>query len=117
MGAAQTNRVDFPSVTETLFALGLGDRVVGVSTYCRYPPAVLPLPKIGTYIKPDAEKIALLRPDLVIIQRGAPGNWRTVCPRCGIRYLQVKVGSLDEVYSMIHDIGAAAGVQDKADRA
>ena len=32
-----------PSITETLFALGLGDRVVGVSTYCRYPPAVATL--------------------------------------------------------------------------
>src|SRR6202050_574613 len=61
----------FPSVTETLFALGAGDRVVGVSNYCRYPPAVLSLPKVGTYTKPDPEKIALLRPDLVIIQRTA----------------------------------------------
>ena len=61
----------FPSITETFFALGAGDRVVGVSNYCRYPPAVLSLPKVGTYTKPDPEKIALLRPDLVIIQKSA----------------------------------------------
>jgi iron complex transport system substrate-binding protein len=42
-----------PSITETLFALGLGDRVVGVSEYCRFPPAVLKLPKVGTFLKPS----------------------------------------------------------------
>ena len=41
-----------PSITETLFALGLGSRVVGVSTYCRYPPEVTTLPKVGTFLKP-----------------------------------------------------------------
>ena len=55
-----------PSITETLFALGLGDRVVGVSTYCRYPAAVAALPKVGTFLKPDAETIARLKPDLVV---------------------------------------------------
>ena len=44
-----------PSITETLFALGLGDRVVGVSTYCRYPTGVATLPKVGTFLKPDVE--------------------------------------------------------------
>lgn len=105
----------FPSVTETLFALGAGDRVVGVSNYCRYPPAVLSLPKVGTYTKPDPEKIALLRPDLVIIQQSAT----TLADRLsalGIRHAEVKVGSLDEVYSMILDIGRAVGLPEKAEQ-
>ena len=59
-----------PSITETMFALGLGDRVVGVSTYCWFPPAVATLPKVGTFLKPDAELIARLRPDLVFVHRG-----------------------------------------------
>src|SRR5580700_9676455 len=69
--SAQPARIvsTFPSITETVFALGAGDRVVGVSNYCHYPAAVLSLPKIGTYTKPDPEKIALSRPDMVIIQR------------------------------------------------
>src|SRR5262249_32412651 len=61
-----------PSITETLFALGVGTRVVGVSTYCRYPPEVSRLPKVGSYARPDPEKIALLRPDLAIIHPGSP---------------------------------------------
>ena len=44
-----------PSITETLFALGLGDRVVGVSTFCRYPAAAAGIAKVGTFLKPDAE--------------------------------------------------------------
>jgi iron complex transport system substrate-binding protein len=55
-----------PSVTETLFALGLGDRLVGVSSYCQFPPAALRKEKIGGYINPSLEKIVALRPDLVI---------------------------------------------------
>ncbi len=55
-----------PSVTEVLFALGLGERVVGVSTYCNYPPEALKKEKVGGYITPSVEKIIALRPDLVI---------------------------------------------------
>jgi iron complex transport system substrate-binding protein len=106
-----------PSITESLFALGLGDRVVGVSTYCHYPPAVLHLAKIGTFIKPDAEKIAQLRPDLVVVQKAKsaqplPGRLAAL----GIKYVEVEPGSLAEVYSTIQEIGRATGVPDRAQR-
>jgi iron complex transport system substrate-binding protein len=55
-----------PNVTEILFALGLEDRLVGVSVYCQYPPAALKKEKIGGYINPSLEKIVALRPNLVI---------------------------------------------------
>jgi iron complex transport system substrate-binding protein len=55
-----------PSVTETLFALGVGSAVVGVSQYCDYPPSVSTLPKVGSFITPNIEAIAALRPTLVI---------------------------------------------------
>ena len=104
-----------PSITESLFALGLGDRVVGVSTYCHYPPAVLRIAKIGSFIKPDAEKIAMLHPDLVIVQRAKspmplPGKLAAL----GIRYIEVEPGSLAEVYTLIQDIGRATGVETRA---
>jgi len=56
-----------PSITETLFALGLGDRVVGVTRYCNYPPEVLKIPKLGGYLDPNYETILSLKPDLVIL--------------------------------------------------
>jgi cobalamin transport system substrate-binding protein len=55
-----------PSVTETLFALGAGDEVVGVSQYCSYPPAALKLPRVGSFLTPNLEAIVALRPTLVI---------------------------------------------------
>jgi iron complex transport system substrate-binding protein len=105
----------FPSITETLFALGAGDRVVGVSIYCRYPAAALSLPKIGTYTKPDPEKIALLRPDLAIIQKSAAGLADRLSA-LGIKHVEVTVGSLADVYSMIHDVGYAVGLPDQAEK-
>ncbi|MFN9084106.1 MAG: helical backbone metal receptor, partial [Acidobacteriota bacterium] len=61
-----------PSFTEMLFALGAGDRVVAVSTYCHYPPAVDRLPRIGTYLEPNVEAIIRLRPNLVLVHAEHP---------------------------------------------
>jgi len=55
-----------PSITEILFALGAGDQVVGVSQYDDYPPAILTLPRVGSFLTPNIEAIAALRPSLVI---------------------------------------------------
>ena len=58
-----------PSITEILYALGLGDRVAAVTRFCRYPPEAQVKPKIGDYINPNLEAMAALRPDLVKIGR------------------------------------------------
>jgi iron complex transport system substrate-binding protein len=105
----------FPSITETLFAIGAGDRVVGVSDYCRFPPAVLALPKVGGFSKPDPEKIALLRPDLVIIDKYAAALAERLSA-LKLHYLGVQLGSLADVYTMIHDIGAATGLEQRAEK-
>ena len=55
-----------PSNTEILFALGLGDRVVGVTMYCDYPPEAQDKEKVGDYYGPDIEKIIALEPDLIL---------------------------------------------------
>jgi iron complex transport system substrate-binding protein len=103
-----------PSITETLFALGLGDRVVGVSTFCRYPAAVARLPKVGTFLKPDPETIARLRPDLVFVHAG-PNAAASQLAGLGIRTAVVDRGALSSVFATIRQIGGAAGVADRAD--
>jgi len=55
-----------PSVTETVFALGLGDRLVGDTDYCDYPPQARTLPRVGAVLNPNLEKIVALKPDLVL---------------------------------------------------
>jgi iron complex transport system substrate-binding protein len=102
-----------PSITETLFALGLGDRVVGVSTFCRFPPEVRKLPKVGTFLKPDAELIAGLRPDLVVIHEKANGIDRRLAS-LHIPFVVVDRGTTESVLTSIRQIGAAAGVPDRA---
>jgi iron complex transport system substrate-binding protein len=56
-----------PSITETLYALGLGDRVVGATRYCEYPPDAKNKVPVGGYYDPNFEAIVALRPDLVIL--------------------------------------------------
>ena len=104
-----------PSITETLFAVGLGDRVVGVTTYDRYPPAVLKLPKIGSFSDPDPEKLALLKPDLVIIHRSFPRLAERLSA-VNIRYAEIEVTSLADIYVMISEIGRATSVPDRAEK-
>ena len=55
-----------PSHTEILFALGLGDRIVGVTRYCNYPEEAKEKEKIGGFATPDLEKIIALKPDLIL---------------------------------------------------
>ena len=103
-----------PSITETLFALGLGGRVVGVSSYCRFPEQVTKLPRVGTFLKPDAEIIAQLRPDLVVIHAG-PNQVPRQLAALHIATVTVDSGTLASVYSTTKAIGTAAGVATKAD--
>ena len=102
-----------PSITETLFALGLGDRVVGVSSFCRFPAAVTTLPRVGSFLRPDTELIARLRPDLVIVNAG-PNDVPRQLAALGVTSITVDRGTLASVYSSIRAIGTAAGVGDRA---
>jgi len=60
-----------PSITELLFAIGAGDRVVGRTTWCKYPPAATAVPSVGDGLDPNVEAIAAQRPDLVVLYRSA----------------------------------------------
>jgi len=102
-----------PSVTEVLFALGLGKHVVGVTNYCRYPPEATRVAKIGGYITPNYEAIAGLRPDLVILLT----EHEEVRPRLaalGVNVLQVDHSSLAGVLDSILTIGKYGGADTEA---
>jgi iron complex transport system substrate-binding protein len=102
-----------PSITETLFALGLGDRVIAVSQYSRFPPAVNALPKIGTPLKPDVERIVTLRPDLVIVG-DRTGNLPDRLRALHVRFVAVPIRTLSDVGAAMLRIGEAAGVASHA---
>jgi iron complex transport system substrate-binding protein len=101
-----------PSITEALFALGLGDEVVGVSRFCDFPASVLRLPKVGTYLAPDAEAIARLAPDLVILQR-LSSELTNRLQALHIAFIEVPHGTLGDVYTGISLIAKAAVVPER----
>jgi iron complex transport system substrate-binding protein len=102
-----------PSITELLYALGLGNRVVGVTRFCRYPPEAQQKPKIGDYTSPNLEAIAALRPDLVIIQSN-PIHLADKLARLKLRVLEIDQENIAAIYKSIHDVGAATGTEHSA---
>lgn len=104
-----------PSITETLFAMGLGPRVVGVTIYCAFPPEVKKLPKIGTFLKPDPEAILALQPDLVVVQK-QPNHLSEELARLHIPFVEVESQNLDAIYEGARRIGKAANANDAAER-
>ncbi len=113
--AAQPRRIvsAAPGITETLFALGLGDRVAGVSDYCHYPPEASRLPKVGGYLRPDVEAIVALRPDLTIVQY-APNRVVEQLRRMNFDVLELEHGDLEHSLDMIKIIGERAGAPGRA---
>ena len=102
-----------PSMTETLFALGLGDRVVAVSQYCHYPPEAAKRPKIGSYLRPNVEAIVGLRPDLVLLQAKTPDSVAGQLERMKLPILEVEHGDLERMYAGIREIAARCGVPER----
>jgi iron complex transport system substrate-binding protein len=56
-----------PNLTEIVYAVGAGDKLVGVTTYCNYPQEAQKIDKVGDTLKPNAERIIALQPDLVLV--------------------------------------------------
>jgi len=102
-----------PSVTETVFALGFGNRLVGVTSHCDYPVEAKRLPKIGDFMSPSLEVIAAKQPDLVIGVTGAtdPARAREI-ERLGIKITLVSVSSVSEILSSFKHIAALLGDPD-----
>lgn len=99
-----------PSTTETLFVIGAGDKVVGRSRYCDWPPEVLKLPQIGGYVDPSFEAILALRPDLVTGARGPAGAAMSERLEArGIATFLPKTESFAEIDAMILGVGERTG--------
>jgi len=64
-----------PSLTEVLFALGLGDKVIGATTWADHPPAARKLPRVGAYVSPNMERLVALKPDLVLANKEGNPPW------------------------------------------
>ncbi|MBI4643985.1 MAG: cobalamin-binding protein [Deltaproteobacteria bacterium] len=103
------------SLTEMVFALGLGSRVRGVEQFSDYPPAAKALPKVGSYKIPDVERIVALRPDLCLaIKDGNPPHVLERLRGLGIPVYVVDPRNLQGVIATIKEIGDLLGAAGKA---
>lgn len=93
-----------PSTVEIIYELEAGDRLIGVSSFCTYPPQVADLARIGGLHDPDFEQIVALAPDL-LITRGTGDALRRLCQQNGILVYEDPSDSLAGIYQAIREIG------------
>ena len=103
-----------PNITEILFALGLGDKIVGVTRFCNYPPEAKEKMQVGGYLDPNYEAILSLKPDLVIILHEFE-QIRNFLPELGIKYLTVSNKTVTEILSSIDYLGKEFGIEQQAE--
>lgn len=103
------------SNTEILFALGLADQIVGVDQYSNFPPPAREKPRVGSFVKPDMEKVIALEPDLIL---GTEMHLKTVLPELekrGLTVMIVNPGGVKSVLEGIKLVGQATGHRQEAD--
>ena len=106
-----------PSLTETLFELGMGDQIVGVTVHCTYPPEAQEKETIGDFVHPNLEKIVSLEPDLVVAEQWSSSKTVPRLRQFGLRVVDpVSPRSLKEIYEMIRTVGQVVGRNERAER-
>jgi iron complex transport system substrate-binding protein len=113
--AAEPRRIisTAPSITEALYALGLGDRVVGVTLYCRYPEDANRKTRIGTFLEPNLEVMLSLKPDLVLVIKN-PIQVAEKLRKLGVRAEEVNQDSIDDILRSLDLIGRWTGTEKRA---
>lgn len=107
-----------PHIVENVFSAGAGDKLVGVVTFSDYPPAAKELPIVGGYVSFSLEKIASLRPDLVITwAEGDGAEAAKPFENLGIPVYVDEPRELNEVADAVRNIGVLAGTADIANPA
>lgn len=104
-----------PNLTEILYALNLGDRVVGVTNHCNYPPEVGLKPKVGSYVNLNVERIISLAPDLVI--GTVDGNERNVLDllqQARIKVFFVNPRNVRQAIDTVFIVGSVCGLPERA---
>jgi len=105
-----------PNLTEIVFAIGAGDRLVGVSARSDYPPAAASIPVVGG-LSPDLERVVSLRPDLVLATtEGNPAAAVELLAGRGIPVLTTSAPDLDGVLASIRVIAARLGLAGEGER-
>src|SRR5215471_1029231 len=101
--------------TETLYLLGQGDRIVGVSGYTVRPPEARQKPKVSAFINAKFDKIEALRPDLVLAFSDLQADLAAELVKRGIAVVTFNQRTIAEILQMIRMLGGLVGCQDRAE--
>ncbi|MEP6850922.1 MAG: cobalamin-binding protein [Acidobacteriota bacterium] len=103
-----------PSITETIFAVGAADRLVGVTTYCNYPEQAKSIAKVGDTLTPNLETIVALKPDVVFVSTASQIEaFKGTLEQNGIAVYVTNPNSIEGVLSDLMKIGELFGTVDK----
>lgn len=103
-----------PSMTETIFALGAGDRLVGVTTYCNYPEEAKEIDQVGDFEGPNLESVIEKNPD-VVVALAMGDDEKSKLEDAGITVFLQDPQNLGEVFDNIKKIGTILGLQEEAE--
>lgn len=98
-----------PGMTEVIFAIGGQDWLVGVTSYCDYPPAARTLPRVGDFSHPSLERIIRLKPDLVIVNLPEQQRIKQDLEKMNIPVFVSAPESLNDIYREIVELGRRIG--------
>ncbi len=105
-----------PSFTELFFAIGAGDRLVGRTAWCDYPPEALAVPNVGDGMPPNVEAVAARRPDLVVLYRsGQNVSAAEQLERLGIRTVLLDLNLLEDLGPAARRLGVLTAHRPAAD--
>ncbi len=104
-----------PNITEILFALGLGERIVGVTRFCNYPPEAQLKPRVGGYLDPNYEAILRLKPDVVVLISEFE-QIKAFLSELGIKSLIVDNKTVSDILSSIEHLGVVFGAEEQAEK-
>ncbi len=103
-----------PALTEMLFAIGTGPRVIAVSSFDNFPPEVRALPRVGALLDPNLEMMLSLKPDLVVVYK-SQADLTTQLSRANIRTFSYAHGGLADIVSTIEALGRETGMAERAE--
>ena len=103
-----------PSNTELLFALELGDKLVGVTEFCNYPQAALAIEKIAGYSSLSIEKILAVEPDLILAARGNDIEGLGSLRKMGFKVYALDIQNVEQLVEAMERLGRLTGVESRA---
>ena len=114
--SAQPRRIVslIPAVTEMIFAIGEGRRLVGVSSYDRFPPEVARVPRVGGLLDPNVEALLALKPDLVIVYN-TQTELKQRLQRVGVPFYNYEHRALTDIMSTLRAVGSRIGSPGRAE--